>query len=134
MQRASVLVIEDSDDQRLLLASLLEDSGFEVRACADAVEGLALLSQFRPSAILLDWYLPRLGGEAFVRCVRADPRLAALPVVVLTGALRLNTEGVDAVLLKPADVGELLSVLRRLISRRALSASQPSGALPLGGG
>lgn len=126
MKTDAILVVEDGDDQRDLLASLLEDAGFEVRACSNAVEALSLMERWQPSAILLDWYLPFLGGEAFVRRLRASPTFAEVPVVVLTGALRLNTEGVEAVLLKPIDFTELLVVLRRVLARaHAVGRSVP---------
>jgi DNA-binding response OmpR family regulator len=126
----AILLIEDGDDQRSMLTSVLADAGYEVRACANALEALALLSRWHPSAILLDWYLPHLGGESFVRCVRATLRLADVPIIVLTGASRIASAGIDAVLLKPLDVPELLAVTRRLIERPAA----PGAASPFSTG
>lgn len=122
-----IVVVEDSADQREVLADVLSAPDVEVRTFADPVLAFAELVRRPPSLVLLDWYLPRLPGAAFVRNLRADPSTRHLPVVVLTGALAIDATGVDAVLVKPVDVDELLSVTGRLM---AAPRSPPGARLP----
>src|SRR6476646_10850492 len=113
----SILLIEDGDDQRELLELVLKDAGLEVLAVSDAVQALSVLAHWHPSAILLDWHLPLLGGASFVRSVRMLTELRRVPIVVLTGASEIEPEDVDAVLLKPVEVAEVIATVRQLVYR-----------------
>jgi CheY-like chemotaxis protein len=86
-----------------------------VRVAADGVEALAeLRSGPRPSVILLDLRLPRLGGEEFLHEMRADPRFEHLPVITMTGGAGA-ADGIVARLHKPVDVDDLREIVRSLV-------------------
>ncbi len=114
-----LLVVDDDDDLRETLAELLEDCGHTVATAADGEAALARLRE-DPSVevILLDWMMPRIDGLEFRRRQRADPRLAAIPVVLMsaTTAARLPLADIepDATLRKPIGLAELLEVLAQL--------------------
>jgi signal transduction histidine kinase len=85
-QVQDILVIDDDRGfvqltERILLAS---DSPCRVRHAFDGQDGLALVRQQPPDAILLDLVMPKLDGFGLLDCLRQDARLAAIPVVVLT--------------------------------------------------
>jgi CheY-like chemotaxis protein len=79
-----VLVIDDDPDARDLMRRFLAREGFDTITAADAGEGLRLARQFRPTLITLDVVMPRMDGWAVLRELKADPALAAIPVVMLS--------------------------------------------------
>lgn len=108
-----ILVIEDDPDVREALAEALSVAGLDVVVALDGVEGLERLREgARPAAILLDLRLPRLGGEDFLREVRADPRFEHVPVITMTaGDDETDDREVLAHLRKPFDLEDV----RRLV-------------------
>lgn len=86
LRRASVLIVEDDEDTRVILAQLLEHHGWEPHVASDGIEGLDALHRCRPSLIVLDIGLPRMDGVAFREAQRrlADHRLASVPIVVVS--------------------------------------------------
>ncbi len=115
MQRR-ILIIEDDADIREALADAMRDAGAEVVVAADGVDGLARLRDgARPVVILLDLRMPRLGGEEFLREMRADPRFEHIPVITMTAGSSV-AEGTDIVarLHKPFDVDDLRQIVESL--------------------
>lgn len=117
--RTKILVVEDDDDLREVVAESLARLGVEVEQARDGVEGLARLAEDRapPSAILLDMILPRLDGDGFLAAVRAQPRLANIPVITMTGGSHKADSRVASQLTKPFDVEELARILVSLCER-----------------
>ncbi len=117
---ARILLVEDDADVRGTLAELLEEEGYEVVCATNGEEALAeLASPSAPSAILLDLAMPVMDGWAFRRRQRSDPRLAAIPTVVISANLPGDPGGVgrlgaDALLSKPFDLDQLVETLQRI--------------------
>jgi CheY-like chemotaxis protein len=112
-----VLLVEDDEDIRAMMAMVLELDGFQVTEAADGIEALRLLRENPPPyLVLLDLMMPGLNGADVLQRIRRDPRLAHLPVVVVSGdsnARKLADRlGADACLFKPVDVRTLLEVAR----------------------
>src|SRR5215204_4286594 len=80
----TVLVIDDDPDARDLMRRLLAREGFDTVTAADAAEGLRLARQFKPTLITLDVVMPRMDGWSVLEAIKADPELAAIPVVMLS--------------------------------------------------
>ena len=80
-----LLVIDDHENNRLLLQDILGLAGHVVEAAASGAAGLARLEQAPFDHVLLDLLMPRLNGLEVLVAIRAKPRLADLPVVVLSG-------------------------------------------------
>lgn len=78
-----IALVEDSEDNRVLVAALLEDR-FECVAFVDGASALEGLPAVRPALILLDISLPRLGGEQVLGAIKQQPSLARVPVIALT--------------------------------------------------
>jgi CheY-like chemotaxis protein len=112
-----VMIVEDDDDIRAMMALVLEVGGFEVIEASNGVEALRLLREGPlPALVLLDLMMPGLNGADVLTRIRHDPRLAHLAVVVVSGdsnAHRLaRNHGADACLFKPVDAAKLLEVAR----------------------
>ncbi len=113
-----ILVIEDDQDIRDILEIVLAAEGYEVQTAADGAAGLDhLRGGVLPSLILLDMMMPRLDGEGFLKAMRGNPSTADIPVVIVTGhpAARAKAAelGASGCLMKPVELVELLSAIRR---------------------
>ena len=84
--RSTVLLIEDDHEIRVSVRNLLEDEGYKVLTAANGLSALDLLvrSPSPPCLILLDLMLPVLDGWHLVERLRTDPRLAQIPIAVLS--------------------------------------------------
>jgi CheY-like chemotaxis protein len=113
----TVLVVDDDRDIRESLRDLLEHEGYRVRMAADGAEAVAAMEEEPPCLVILDLMMPVMDGWAFRTQQLADPRLAAIPVVILSGttepARAAHDLHVDEILQKPVDVPRLLSVVDR---------------------
>lgn len=114
------LVVDDSEVIRDLIAVNLQLEGFDVTTAADGEEALRLAAENVPDVITLDVMMPRLSGLDTLVRLRADPRTASVPVVMVTGraqpadVARGEKLGVDAYLTKPFEPAELIEVVLRL--------------------
>jgi CheY-like chemotaxis protein len=82
----SVLVVDDSDDVRAMTRDVLEQEGYAVTEASNGKEALELLMQgAQPRLILLDLTMPLMGGFEFMAIIKSCTRLAAIPVVVISG-------------------------------------------------
>jgi CheY-like chemotaxis protein len=118
--RWRVAVVEDDADIRDLVVDVLVALGFEAVGYADGAEALLALRAPgpTPAVILLDLEMPGMTGWEFRREQLADPRLAAIPVVVASAVDRASIEA-DAFLPKPYETAELCGVLARVAMRGA---------------
>jgi CheY-like chemotaxis protein len=119
-----ILVVDDDEDTRKLIAAYLEDERVEVCTAADGIEGLDLLNRFSPDVVLLDIVMPRMDGMSFLNTIRADPRYRHLPVVIITAKLLTPDEarrlGAEAqAVLKKTEVleSDLKCVLQELLQK-----------------
>ena len=87
-----VLVVEDDDDIRSLLAELLEEEGYEVVSAADGRQGLDRAHERPPDLILLDLMMPVMNGWEFREEQKRDPAIAGVPVVVVSAAARATID------------------------------------------
>ncbi|HEV7890049.1 MAG TPA: response regulator [Pyrinomonadaceae bacterium] len=117
--RPLVLVVEDHEDTRMMLKTMLEMRGYRVAEAGDGEEGVRLASRERPRLVIMDATLPRLDGLAATRRIRSDSALALVPVVFLSGhaqpdfrAAALDAGGTDF-LVKPVVLEDLASVIER---------------------
>jgi CheY-like chemotaxis protein len=80
-----ILVVDDSSDIREIVCLALEQGGHQTAGASNGQEAMAWLRcQTTPSAILLDLMMPIMNGYQFLRAKAADPRLANVPVVLMT--------------------------------------------------
>ena len=110
-----VLVVEDDEGLRDMMAQLLTLEGFQTATVANGQEALAYLhTSSRPEVILLDLMMPVMDGWEFRRQQQADPALAPVPVIVLSALdqVRATNLKAEAFLKKPLDFDRLLSLVR----------------------
>jgi CheY-like chemotaxis protein len=116
--RHRVLLVEDSHEASAALEPFLRGHGFDVAVAFDRQQALDhLRTTLPPRVILLDVMMPVKDGRAFRAEQLADPRLAAIPVIVFLGAYDVGAIaerlGVRDYLTKPLDVQRLLDTVRR---------------------
>jgi CheY-like chemotaxis protein len=115
-QPMGILVIEDDPAIRVFLGALLEKRGYPVTGAPHGARALEQLARDPlPGLILLDLYLPVMDGWEFREAQLRDPRLAAIPVVVITAGADVTLRPIDAeeVIKKPLDVRSLLAAVSR---------------------
>jgi len=113
--RCPVLIVEDDEDLREMMAQMLTLEGFEAVAVANGREALEYLHDAeKPDVILLDLMMPVMDGWEFRRQQQADPAIAPVPVIVLSALdqARASTLEANAFLKKPLDFDRLLSLVR----------------------
>lgn len=114
-----VLVVDDSLTVRRVTQRLLVREGYRVALAKDGLEALERLAEERPTVLLSDIEMPRMDGFDLARNVRADARLAGLPIVMITSRTadkhreHAMTLGVDHYLGKPYSEDELLALVAR---------------------
>ena len=110
-----VLIVEDDDDLRDMMAQMLTLEGFDAAAVANGREALEYLhSASPPNVILLDLMMPVMDGWEFRRQQQADPDLAPVPVIVLSALDqgRTGMAGAAAFIKKPLDFDRLIELVR----------------------
>lgn len=114
-----MLIVEDDRGLREALAECIASMGFEVDAAADGLEGIEKLrAPPLPAAVLLDMGLPGLDGDGFLRAMRREERLAAVPVISMTAWHDPPTLPVHRHLEKPFDLDEIAKLLARIVASR----------------
>jgi chemosensory pili system protein ChpA (sensor histidine kinase/response regulator) len=123
-ERIFALVVDDSITVRRVTQRLLERNGMRVMTAKDGVEAMALLQEHAPDVILLDIEMPRMDGYEMAQHVRNDPRLADIPIIMITSRVgdkhraRAIELGVDDYLGKPYQESQLLDAIEPLVLAR----------------
>jgi PAS domain S-box-containing protein len=113
-----LIVADDNADMRQYLTRLLRAAGHEVTAVADGQQALAAITAHTPDLVVSDVMMPRIGGLALVAALRADPRTATVPVLLLSArasqdaAIEGLAAGADDYLVKPFSAAGLLARVR----------------------
>src|SRR5687768_14011893 len=110
-----VLVVDDDDDTRHLLVSLLRQRGLNVDEAADGAEALDLLRRNVYAVVLLDLLMPRADGFAVLDAMKSDDVKSAPVMLVVTGADRstvdrLDSQRIHGIVRKPFDSQELVAL------------------------
>lgn len=112
-----VLLIEDNEDGREMMAMMLEAQQYRVACAVDGYEGLRMAAASQPDIALVDIGLPGIDGYEVARRMRSDPVTAMVRLIALTGygqdsdRTRALDAGFDAHLVKPVDLNRLLEVM-----------------------
>ena len=123
--RGRVLVCEDTEQIRRLIRVNLELDGYEVVEAEDGPAALEILqdvSRPLPDVITVDVVMPRRDGWWMVSAIRADPRLADIPVIMVTASAQFQDRAhaeraaVDGFVAKPFDPEELLNKIDALVA------------------
>ena len=115
-------MVDDSITVRRVTQRLLQREGYRVALAADGLQGLERLQAERPAVVLSDIEMPRMDGFDFVRNIRADEKLADLPVIMITSRIaekhreHARELGVSHYLGKPYAEDELLGLIKTYTS------------------
>lgn len=127
-----VLVVDDSPDALSLINDALETAGMDVLVALEGKQALTIARRIRPDIILMDAVMPHLDGFDTCRALKADPNLATIPVIFMTGLTEtqdivrgLNAGGVDY-LTKPINPDELLARMKVHLTNARLTSSAHS--------
>lgn len=117
-----ILLVEDDEAMREMLANALRMSGYHVRTAADGLAGLRMLEAYEPDLVILDLGLPIASGFDVVRELRAVANSRVTPVIAISGLddqLKLAKESADfvATIPKPFDPDTLVRAVERAVKQ-----------------
>ena len=121
MSDKTILYVEDNEYNRKIVRQLLARTAYRLVEAVDGEAGVDAAFASRPDLILMDIQLPRLSGLDATRRLRADPRTAAVPIIVITSFALSGDEqkarevGATAYLAKPYSPRDLLAKIRELL-------------------
>ncbi len=119
----TALVVDDSITMRRVTQRLLERRGVRVVTARDGLDAIATLQDAEPDIILLDIEMPRMDGYQFAKHVRNDPRIADVPIIMITSRsgekhrARAIEIGVNDYLSKPYQENQLIGAVEALLGR-----------------
>jgi CheY-like chemotaxis protein len=122
---AKILLVEDSEMNRDMLARRLARRGYEVVIAVDGAQGVTLAQTEAPDLILMDMNLPVLDGSEATRQLRAAPATRSIPIIALTAhamsgdrenALEAGCDDYDT---KPIELERLLGKIEVLLKKEA---------------
>jgi DNA-binding response OmpR family regulator len=120
-----VLVVDDEDMTRQMIAMLLKMSDLESIEAENGIHALEQVAKYHPDAIILDVMMPEMDGITMCKKLRANPATASIPVLMLSGRSQIGAEqeGIDAganvYMKKPMDPREMLVILKEMMMQAA---------------
>ena len=130
-----VLIVEDHDDTRLMLRTILEMSGFSVLEAIDGEAGIEAAAEECPDVILMDLGMPTVDGMGAMRSIREHKIIGETPIVFLTGWAEPRAReaaisaGCNDYLVKPIELDQVISVIERWLPRQAGSVAAAQASL-----
>jgi two-component system cell cycle response regulator DivK len=119
----TILLVEDNEDNRIIYATALRFSGYEVVEAITGTEGVRLARSVRPDLILMDISIPELDGWQATAILKADETTAHIPIIAVTAHALHDDEarsiqaGCDGYLAKPLTPSALLAEVDRRLAR-----------------
>jgi CheY-like chemotaxis protein len=129
---ATVLLVEDTEDNRQMMRHLLQMSGFHVVEATNGKEAVELARAVDPQIILMDLSLPIIDGLAATRQIRSHAELNGVPIVAVSAHDTADFHndaleaGCDAYVTKPINYTELEELVNRLLAQNSSSRSEGS--------
>jgi two-component system, cell cycle response regulator DivK len=115
----SVLIVEDYEDSRMLLAYVLEQKGYSVLHAINGLEAVQIAKSERPDIILMDISLPVMNGITATQQIKSDDGTKHIPIIAITahfyeyGKTAVDNGGFDEIIEKPIDFKLLNKVMAR---------------------
>jgi CheY-like chemotaxis protein len=137
MTSPRILIVEDNESSRDMLARRLSRRGYQVISAADGRRGIALAHDQSPDLIVMDMSLPEIDGWEATRRLKADPATRAIPIVALTAHAMASDRkkamdaGCDDYHTKPVDFESLVRSLEAFLEARNRCA-RPADIVPVG--
>jgi chemosensory pili system protein ChpA (sensor histidine kinase/response regulator) len=124
--RPLALVVDDSITVRRVTERFLQRNGLRVETAKDGLDAISVMQDHKPDVILLDIEMPRMDGYEFASHVRNDPRVADVPIIMITSRVgdkhraRAIELGVNDYLGKPYQDSQLLDAIRRQLDEKGI--------------
>ncbi|MDB6170475.1 MAG: two-component response regulator [Verrucomicrobia bacterium] len=118
-----ILLVEDNEMNRDMLARRLQKRGFELLLAVDGILGVEMAQKEKPDLVLMDMSLPGMDGWEASRRLKADPATAGIPIIALTAhAMAEDREkalaaGCNEFETKPVDLASLLAKMETLLPK-----------------
>jgi CheY-like chemotaxis protein len=131
----TLLLADDSVTIQRVVALIFADEDVEVVTVSDGDQAIRTIESSPPDIVLADVGMPGRNGYEVARHIKGSPRLARIPVMLLTGAFepadegRIAESGCDGVLAKPFEAQEVIARVRELLDRR-FAAEIPAAEIP----
>jgi CheY-like chemotaxis protein len=131
VRETMILIVDDHEDTRDVLARMLRFEGYEAVAVSSGEEALAFLAANKPSLIILDYNMPSIDGLTLFRQIRKDSRVANVPVIMFSasgGDLKEKSlkAGINAFIVKASlDWADLRREIHRLAGAGNPAANPP---------
>jgi len=123
IRQVRVLIADDDASVRDTIRDRLQCHGWEITTAADGRQALAAASENRPDIVLLDISMPCMDGLTTLECLRRDPKLSNVPVMMITGSNRpsdisraASYHVVDYVT-KPFNIAELTARVQQIVGQ-----------------
>lgn len=121
MAQQTVLIFDDDDDLLTIFSFLFEDMGWQVFTHPTCDDVLERTRQTKPDLILMDNWIPAIGGIAATQLLKADEELKGIPVIYISANNDVKAlseqAGADAFIAKPFDFGELSDLAKKLANK-----------------
>jgi two-component system, cell cycle response regulator DivK len=117
-----ILVVEDTENNRMILNDLLTNAGFEVVEARDGEKGVTMAGECRPDLILMDIQLPKVDGYEATRRIKSRPELQHIPIIAVTSyalsgdEAKARAAGCDGYIAKPFSPRIILAKVRELLA------------------
>ena len=131
---AKLLIIDDTENNRILLSRRLKPRGHEILLAEDAEQGIALAKEHQPQLIFMDVGLPGMDGWQATRALKSDPSTAGICIIALTAHAMSGDRdkaleaGCDEYESKPIDFTALFVKVDALLARQSGAAPTPPPA------
>ncbi len=120
--RKKILIVEDNNDCRDLLAKLINSSGYDAIEADSGREAISKAIEMHPDLILMDIYLPDIGGDKIIARLKANPDTRDIPVIITTALMERTAKnhalhaGAAEMLQKPFSITTMREVLDRYLT------------------
>lgn len=114
-----VLIVEDNDINRKLMADVLKYYKYEVMEAINGTEGIRMAKENRPDMILMDMQMPVMDGLTAIRILKKDPETKGIRIIAVTSFAmkgdkeRIMEAGADDYIAKPVDTRQLPDVIKK---------------------
>ena len=118
----SILIIDDSNTNVVLLEAILKSKGYKTLTALCVKEAMEILKKQKPSLIFLDLLMPEISGFDFLQSVKEDPSLQKIPIVVVSALSdEVNIEesmklGAMEFISKPIEIEGLIKIVRKYLN------------------
>ena len=128
MAKERILVVDDEQNARSALRTILSEEGYQVAEAPDGEEGLHMITTFAPDVVLADVRMPRMDGLTMLKKAKHDPHCESIFIMMtayanVETAVQAMRDGAENYLVKPLDVNAVLVFLDKALEKRRLIKS-----------